>query len=50
MTSETGKIIDRQEFVTRITELYQAILMIQDRPRREHMRLLLLQIELMLWT
>ncbi len=49
MTSASGQQIDQQEIGTLITELYGQILGVRNEVQREQIRLLLLQIELMLW-
>ncbi len=50
VTSATGQEIDTQEIGLRITELYRAIQMMPNAAHREQLRLLLLHIDLIIWS
>ncbi len=50
MTSASGQPIDGAEIGLRLTELYQAIKTVQNNAQREQLRLLLMHIDLIIWS
>ncbi len=50
VTSASGHPIDHDEIALRVSELYKAIRLVPNNAYREQLRLLLLHIDLILWS
>ncbi len=50
MTSASGHPIDKEEIALRISELYNAIRLVPNNVYRERLRLLLLHVDLIIWS